>query len=44
MEVPFNALGRAVAEQRDALIRATTDVLDSGWFVRGGQAVEKALA
>lgn len=37
MKVPFNALGRAVAKQRDALMRATTDVLDSGWFVRGGQ-------
>ena len=37
MQVPFNALGRAVAEQRDALMRATTDVLDSGWYVRGTQ-------
>jgi dTDP-4-amino-4,6-dideoxygalactose transaminase len=37
VQVPFNALGRAVAEQRDALVRATTDVLDSGWFVRGRQ-------
>jgi dTDP-4-amino-4,6-dideoxygalactose transaminase len=37
VEVPFNVLGRAVAEQRDALMRATTDVLDSGWYVRGGQ-------
>ena len=37
MEVPFNALGRAVAAQRDALMRATAEVLDSGWYVRGRQ-------
>ncbi len=37
MQVPFNALGRAVADQRDDLLRATTEVLDSGWFVHGSQ-------
>jgi dTDP-3-amino-2,3,6-trideoxy-4-keto-D-glucose/dTDP-3-amino-3,4,6-trideoxy-alpha-D-glucose/dTDP-2,6-dideoxy-D-kanosamine transaminase len=37
VKVPFNALARGVATQRDALLRATTEVLDSGWFVRGSQ-------
>ena len=44
--IPFNALGRAVQVQRDALDAAIGDVLDSGWFVMGPQhdGFERELA
>ena len=37
MTVPFNALGRAAAQQREALLGATAAVIDSGWLVHGRQ-------
>jgi dTDP-4-amino-4,6-dideoxygalactose transaminase len=44
--VPFNDLGRAVRDQREALDEAIGRVLDSGWFVLGpeGRAFEQELA
>jgi dTDP-3-amino-3,4,6-trideoxy-alpha-D-glucose transaminase len=35
--IPFNDLGRGVAELRDDLDAALARVLDSGWFVLGGE-------
>ena len=44
--IPFNDLSRGVAELRDELDTALARVLDSGWFVLGGEgeAFERELA
>jgi dTDP-3-amino-3,4,6-trideoxy-alpha-D-glucose transaminase len=44
--IPFNDLGRGVAELRDELDAAVARVLDSGWFVLGteGKAFEEEFA
>jgi dTDP-4-amino-4,6-dideoxygalactose transaminase len=44
--IPFNDLSRGVAELRDELDTALARVLDSGWFVLGGEgkAFEQELA
>ena len=44
--IPFNDLSRGVAELRDELDAALARVLDSGWFVLGGEgeAFERELA
>lgn len=46
MTVPFNAVARAAAEQRESLLAATAAVIDSGWLVHGRQhqAFEAELA
>ena len=35
MKVPFLDLKKINLQHKDALINATKNVLDSGWFIRG---------